>query len=97
MIRESQKGKKNVLRAVEEVAKRLGNTRSVCRKCYIHPAVIDAYMDGSLLKTLAHAGASGDAESAEPETGGGGYFGVFLPEETVAAGCGAITRRKQAI
>jgi DNA topoisomerase I len=48
---ESQ-GKKNVLRAVEEVAKRLGNTRSVCRKCYIHPAVIDAYMDGSLLKTL---------------------------------------------
>jgi DNA topoisomerase-1 len=49
---ESQ-GKKNVLRAVEEVAKRLGNTRSVCRKCYIHPTVIDAYMDGSLLKTLA--------------------------------------------
>lgn len=45
--------KKNVLQAVEEVAKRLGNTRSVCRKCYIHPAVIDAYMDGSLLKTLA--------------------------------------------
>jgi DNA topoisomerase-1 len=45
--------KKNVLRAVEDVAKRLGNTRSVCRKCYIHPAVIDAYMDGSLLATLA--------------------------------------------
>jgi len=45
--------KKNVLHAVEEVAKRLGNTRSVCRKCYIHPAVIDAYMDGSLLDTLA--------------------------------------------
>lgn len=44
--------KKNVLAAVEEVAKRLGNTRSVCRKCYIHPAVIDAYMDGSLLDTL---------------------------------------------
>jgi DNA topoisomerase-1 len=49
---ESQ-AKKNVLKAVEEVAKRLGNTRSVCRKCYIHPAVIDAYMDGSLLETLA--------------------------------------------
>ncbi len=45
--------KKNVVRAVEEVAKRLGNTRTVCRKCYIHPAVIDAYMDGSLLETLA--------------------------------------------
>jgi len=44
--------KKNVLRAVEEVAKRLGNTRSVCRKSYIHPAVLEAYLDGSLLDTL---------------------------------------------
>ena len=44
--------KKNVIRAVEEVAKRLGNTRSVCRKSYIHPAVIEAYLDGSLLDTL---------------------------------------------
>jgi DNA topoisomerase-1 len=39
-------------RAVEEVAKRLGNTRSVCRKSYIHPAVLEAYLDGSLLDTL---------------------------------------------
>jgi DNA topoisomerase-1 len=45
--------KKNILQAVERVAKRLGNTRTVCRKCYIHPAVIDAYLDGSLLHTLA--------------------------------------------
>lgn len=44
--------KKNVVRAVEEVAKRLGNTKAVCRKCYIHPAVLDAYLDGSLLDTL---------------------------------------------
>jgi DNA topoisomerase-1 len=44
--------KKNVIRAVEEVAKRLGNTRSVCRKSYIHPAVLEAYIDGSLLDTL---------------------------------------------
>jgi DNA topoisomerase-1 len=34
--------------AVEAVAKKLGNTRAVCRKCYIHPAVIDAYLAGSL-------------------------------------------------
>ncbi len=44
--------KKNVVRAVERVAERLGNTKAVCRKCYIHPAVIDAYLDGSLLETL---------------------------------------------
>lgn len=44
--------KKNVLRAIESVAEKLGNTPSVCRKCYIHPDVIDAYMEGSLLDTL---------------------------------------------
>ena len=32
--------RKNIVAAVERVAKRLGNTRTVCRKCYIHPAVI---------------------------------------------------------
>jgi DNA topoisomerase-1 len=41
-----------VLRAVENVAKKLGNTRTVCRKCYIHPGVIDSYMDGELLDNL---------------------------------------------
>jgi DNA topoisomerase-1 len=38
--------KQNVARAVELVASRLGNTPSICRKCYIHPAVIDTYLDG---------------------------------------------------
>lgn len=45
--------KRNVLQAIESVAKRLGNTKAVCRKCYIHPAIIDLYMDGALLQTLA--------------------------------------------
>jgi DNA topoisomerase-1 len=44
--------KKNLLRAIESVAKKLGNTTSVCRKCYIHPAILDAYLDGSLIDTL---------------------------------------------
>jgi DNA topoisomerase I len=44
--------KKNILQAIEAVAKRLGNTKAVCRKCYIHPAVIDAYKDGSFLQIL---------------------------------------------
>ena len=44
--------KRNVLRAVETVAKRLGNTRAVCRKCYIHPEVVNAYLDGTLASTL---------------------------------------------
>jgi DNA topoisomerase I len=45
--------KRNIVRAVETVAKRLGNTKAVCRKCYIHPAILDAYVDRSMLKTVA--------------------------------------------
>jgi DNA topoisomerase I len=44
--------KKNVLTAVEAVARMLGNTAAICRKCYIHPAVITRYMDGRLAQTL---------------------------------------------
>jgi DNA topoisomerase-1 len=41
--------KRNVVRAIEAVATRLGNTPAICRKCYVHPVVIDAYLDGSLM------------------------------------------------
>jgi DNA topoisomerase I len=44
--------KRNLINAIETVAKKLGNTRSVCRNCYIHPAVIDSYLDGSLPNAL---------------------------------------------
>ena len=47
------KARKNIVSAVESVAKRLGNTKAVCRKCYIHPAIFDAYLDGSMVKTVA--------------------------------------------
>ncbi|MEA2736522.1 MAG: topoisomerase [Humisphaera sp.] len=45
--------KKNVVRAVESVAAKLGNTKAVCRKCYIHPEILNAYMEGVLIDTLA--------------------------------------------
>src|SRR5690606_38230709 len=44
--------KRSITRAIERVAARLGNARTVCRKCYVHPAVIDAYLDRSLVKVL---------------------------------------------
>jgi DNA topoisomerase-1 len=40
--------KRNVVTAVEAVAGLLGNTAAVCRKCYIHPAVIESYLEGRL-------------------------------------------------
>jgi DNA topoisomerase I len=46
------KAKKNVVHAVEAVAKLLGNTPAICRKCYIHPAIFDGYLDGSLIEGL---------------------------------------------
>jgi DNA topoisomerase-1 len=44
--------KRNIVAAIESVAKQLGNTRAVCRKCYIHPAILDTYMEGALVKSL---------------------------------------------
>jgi len=37
-----------VTSAVESVAKQLGNTPAICRKCYIHPTVMAAYQDRKL-------------------------------------------------
>ena len=44
--------KQNVVQVVKQVAQALGNTPAVCRKSYIHPALIDGYMKGSLHETL---------------------------------------------
>jgi DNA topoisomerase-1 len=44
--------KRNVTRAIEQVAAQLGNTVAVCRKSYIHPEIIERYLDGSLLDLL---------------------------------------------
>jgi DNA topoisomerase-1 len=44
--------KRNVRRAIEAVAGMLGNTATVCRKCYVHPAILDGYLDGTLRGVL---------------------------------------------
>jgi DNA topoisomerase I len=44
--------KKNVVKVVEAVSKQLGNTKAVCRKCYIHPIIINTYLEGSLPVSL---------------------------------------------
>jgi DNA topoisomerase I len=41
-------GKRQVSSAIKNVAAELGNTPAVCRKAYVHPVVLNAYMDGSL-------------------------------------------------
>lgn len=44
--------KKNLRAAVEQVASRLGNTPTICRKCYIHPELMNCYLEGSLVRQM---------------------------------------------
>lgn len=44
--------KKNVVAAIEHVSRQLGNTPTICRKCYVHPHILDSYIDGTLAGLL---------------------------------------------
>jgi DNA topoisomerase-1 len=46
--------KKKIVSVLDEVALNLGNTRSVCKKYYVHPAIIKSYEDGTLFKYVSH-------------------------------------------
>jgi DNA topoisomerase I len=64
--RSQSQAKKQIAAAVCSTAEVLGNTPAVCRKCYIHPAVVEAYLEGSLeLRTLTRA--SRGSEHLTPE------------------------------
>jgi DNA topoisomerase I len=47
-----RQAEKNIVAAIDRTAERLGNTRSVCRKYYIHPELLEAYLEGSVLPPL---------------------------------------------
>jgi DNA topoisomerase-1 len=61
-------GKRNVRAAIGKVAARLGNTPTICRKCYVHPDVLTSYLDGTLMigmnRTLREAFAGLQPEEA---------------------------------
>ena len=69
--------KKNIVAAIERVAERLGNTPSVCRKCYVHPAILESYVDGSMLESLRI--------KAEEELSGE-HLAALKPEEAAVVG-----------
>jgi DNA topoisomerase-1 len=48
--------RQNLVEAIRSVAERLGNTRAVCRKCYVHPAVIDGYLAGRVIQPCREPG-----------------------------------------
>ncbi len=60
---ESQaQAKRAMIQAIESVAGRLGNTPTICRKSYIHPAIFEAFLDKSLVEALRRRA---DAELAD--------------------------------
>ena len=62
--------KRNIRSAIEAVAARLGNTPTICRKCYIHPEVFESYLSQSLTsEALAHVEAElrGEVAKLRPE------------------------------
>ena len=63
--------KKNVAAAIEAVARMLGNTPAICRKCYVHPEIIEAYLLGDTIATN-HRRKSGKIKRA---------FSQLKPEE----------------
>ena len=55
----------NIKNAIGAVAKILRNTPAVCRKCYIHPAVLEAYLDGNLIEGLKRTGKELEKETID--------------------------------
>ncbi|MDP9253517.1 MAG: DNA topoisomerase IB [Verrucomicrobiota bacterium] len=51
-VENKTQAKKNIKDAISAVAKILGNTPTVCRKCYVHPVVLDSYLDGDMIEGL---------------------------------------------
>ena len=47
-----KEGRANIKHAISAVSKILGNTPAICRKCYVHPAILGAYLDGELIEGL---------------------------------------------
>jgi DNA topoisomerase-1 len=47
--------KRNLRAAIENVAARLGNTPTICRKCYVHPEILTSYLDGNLVLEIKEA------------------------------------------
>jgi len=79
--------KQRVTDAIKEVAQRLGNTPTVCRKCYVHPEIISAYTDSGALKIVTTVKARAGLLSEE-------RFVVTLLRKRAKEGVGGTTVRQ---
>jgi DNA topoisomerase I len=80
--------KKAVVEAVKTVAAQLGNTPAICRKCYVHPVVIEAYVEGSLLEMLQRLGVADPAGPVQGLSAEEGRVLAFLRQALTPEGHG---------
>jgi len=59
-----REAKSTIIKAIDQVAERLNNTRAVCRKYYVHPAVLEIYQAGTLHEALGNGTAPTPQDSA---------------------------------
>ncbi len=52
----TKEAKGNIVKAIESVSKMLGNTPTICRKCYVHPIVLERYLEGYTIAALLERG-----------------------------------------
>ena len=64
---DGRSAKRNVVAAVKRVAERLGNTPSVCRSCYVHPKVLEAYVRGRSIEEFRPRGARRVIRRQQPD------------------------------
>jgi DNA topoisomerase I len=61
-----RQARKNVVEAIRQTSERLGNTPAVARRSYVHPAVLQAYLDGGIAEALVEAAEDQAAPPEEP-------------------------------
>ncbi|MFN4087641.1 MAG: DNA topoisomerase IB [Alphaproteobacteria bacterium] len=91
--------KRNLTQAITAVASRLGNTVAICRKCYVHPEIVAAYLDGTLLDMVVRRI---EADLAGPILGLTGeeaavlaFLEARLRREAAARGRASVRRRPE--
>jgi len=85
-----REAERNMIRAIDAVAKRLGNTRAVCRKYYVHPGLVRAYLQGSPRRSPPPLCRTGRAASIPPPRSG-------ATRSRCCSFCRRMRRRREAL
>lgn len=77
--------KKNIISVLDNVALTLGNTRTVCKKYYVHPTVIKSYEEGTLFKYIEELDEDKDVTASELNTAEKALLNILEHEKLAEA------------